>query len=164
MIIKAKGLTLNIEPDEYPPNPREQGSLDTMLCWHRQYDLGDKNPYAALEDFDADKELQDSIFAQQSVYMLDHSGLAFSASPAQFRAIDPQGYDWGTVGVIYITKDNAIKIYGDLSEQSKQKAEQGLVDEIEEYDRFHNTQYYSYSVEDGEGSNLIIAAVITVAI
>jgi hypothetical protein len=154
MRIKTKGMTLHVEPDDYPPNPREQGSVARMLCWHRRYNLGDKNPYAESGDFYDDKELQADIFVMRKFYMLDHSGLRFSASPSEFRAVDPYGFDWGAIGVIYITMDNAQRVYGDLSDDSKQKADQELIDEIKEFDRYHNTQYYGYFIEDGEGETL----------
>ncbi len=152
MRVKTKGLTLHIEIDEYPPDLRSDGGLNTMLCWHRRYNLGDKNPYESSRDFYSDKELQDSIFAIRKVFMLDHSGLSFSSAP--FTAVDPQGWDSGVIGVIYIAKDNAKRIYGDLSEESKQKADNDLIAEIDEYDRYHNTQYYNYYIEDGEGNPL----------
>jgi len=154
MRVKTKGMTLHVYEDEAPHNPRYDGCTDTMLCWHRRYDLGDKNPYKTSQDFWDDKELQDSIFAIKKVYMLDHSGLRFSTSAARFRAVDPMGFDWGVVGVIYMTKDNAKRVYGDLSDESKLKAEQGLDDEVEEYDRFHSTQFYEYYIDGKEGEPL----------
>lgn len=152
MRVKTKGLTLHVQEDDYEHNPRNDGCTDRMLCWHRRYNLGDGNPYATSDDFNEDMELQDSIFVIRKVYMLDHSGLRFSATP--FTAVDPQGWDSGVVGVIYMTKDDAQRIYGDLSDESKQKADAGLIDEIEEYDRYHNTQYYGYYIEGSEGETL----------
>lgn len=152
MRVKTKGLTLLVEPDDYPHNPRLDGCTDTMLCWHKRYDLGDQNPYATSQDFWDDKELQDSIFVMRKVYMLDHSGLRFSAEP--FTAVDPQGWDSGVIGIIYMTKDDAQRVYGGLTEETKKQALEGLKDEIEEYDRFHNTQYYEYYIEGKEGEPL----------
>jgi hypothetical protein len=152
MRVKTKGLTLHVEPDDYPPDPRHDGCTDTMLCWHRRYNLGDENPYESSDDFYEDKELQDKIFVMRKVYMLDHSGLRFSAAP--FTYVDPQGFDSGVIGVIYMTKEDAQRVYGDLSEESARAADAGLIDEINEYDRYHNTQYYEYYIEDGEGEPL----------
>jgi hypothetical protein len=151
MRIKTKGLTLHVEPDDYAPDPRGDGCVDRMLCWHRRYSLGDKNPYKTSRDFWDDMELQDGIFALRKVYMLDHSGLRFSHEPF---ACDPQGWDSGVIGVIFITKDDARKVYGDLSDEAKRQADQGLIDEIKEYDRYHNTEYYGYYIEGGEGETL----------
>jgi hypothetical protein len=152
MRVKTKGLTLHVQEDDYGHNPRNDGCADRMLCWHRRYNLGDENPYKNSQDFWDDKEVQRGIFVIRKVYMLDHSGLRFSATP--FTAVDPQGWDSGVVGVIYMTKDDAQRVYGDLSDESKQKADAGLIDEIEEYDRYHNTQYYGYLIEGSEGDTL----------
>ena len=152
MRVKKKGLTLHVEQDDYPHNPRNDGCTDTMLCWHSRYTLGDENPYKTSQDFYDDKELQDKIFVMRKVYMLDHSGLRFSATP--FTAVDPQGWDSGVVGVIYMTKDDAQRVYGGLTDEAKQNADAGLIDEIEEYDRYHNTQYYEFYIEGKEGEPL----------
>lgn len=36
--------TLKIEQDEFDNNPREWDNLGTMVCWHRNYKLGDEQP------------------------------------------------------------------------------------------------------------------------
>ena len=38
------GCTITIMPDADPPNPRDDDNLGTMVCWHRCYRLGDKQP------------------------------------------------------------------------------------------------------------------------
>ena len=35
------GYRIRIEPEEYPESPREWDNLGTMICKHRDYDLGD---------------------------------------------------------------------------------------------------------------------------
>jgi hypothetical protein len=44
--IQHRGYTINIYPDEDPPNPRTEfdGHLGKMVCWHRGYILGDEQP------------------------------------------------------------------------------------------------------------------------
>lgn len=46
---------IHIEQDEYPWDPRteQDGNIGTMMCWHRDYALGDseKNDYKEPEDF-----------------------------------------------------------------------------------------------------------------
>lgn len=153
--IKAGGLTLHIEQDDYWFNPREENeNIGHWLCWHRRYNLGDKNPYKEPDDFHEDKELQDDIFVIRKVYMLDHSGLAFSTSRDSFAAVDPYGFDWGTIGVIYATKTEVLKKYGDLSDETKAKVDQRLVDEIKAYDDAQNREYYYFCITDGEGNTI----------
>lgn len=39
-----KGYTIEITQDEYPDDPRQWDNLGIMACWHRRYNLGDKQP------------------------------------------------------------------------------------------------------------------------
>ena len=51
---RDNGYTLKIVHDDDGGNPRDWDNLGTMLCWHRQYNLGDKNNYSDHRDFLAD--------------------------------------------------------------------------------------------------------------
>lgn len=45
-------LTVNIDPDDDPANPREAfDNLGIMVCFHRRYILGDKHDHTDPEDF-----------------------------------------------------------------------------------------------------------------
>ena len=46
------------------------------------------------------------------LYLYDHSGITISTESERFRACDPQGWDWGMLGYIYVTKENVRKEYG----------------------------------------------------
>lgn len=47
-----KGFTINIYNDNHPhETPRDWDNLGTMICWHRNYNLGDKHNYKDSEDF-----------------------------------------------------------------------------------------------------------------
>lgn len=49
--ILPNGNTLNIYQDEYPPNPRtDYDHLGTMVCFHRNYTLGDKHDHSSIND------------------------------------------------------------------------------------------------------------------
>lgn len=151
--VKLEGLTLHIEPDDWQPeSPREtQDNLGKMYGWHRRYTIGDKNPYPTSQDFWDDKKLQDEIFTYIKVYLLDHSGLWVSNAPF---ACDPDGWDSGVVGIVYATKENVLKEFGDLSDDSKFKANARLVDEIKEYDNYLHTEYNWFWIEGLDGENL----------
>ena len=41
-IEKYKGLTIEIHTDDDPESPREWGGLGNMVCFHKRYNLGDK--------------------------------------------------------------------------------------------------------------------------
>jgi hypothetical protein len=46
-----KGKLICIEMDDcQEESPREWEPLGTMMCWHRRYELGDKNPYNDSEE------------------------------------------------------------------------------------------------------------------
>lgn len=146
MNVKSEGLTLYVEIDDDPLNPRKDcDNFGKMLCWHRRYNLGDKNPYKHSEDFHYDKELQKSIFAVLPVYLYDHSGLTVSSAPFSCP------WDSGQVGIIYVTKEDAKREYGDLSEETKINVIERLESEIKEYDNYLTGNYYYFAVEDEEG-------------
>ncbi len=151
--VKANGLTLHIEPDDWSgESPRDtHDNLGKMLTWHRNYSIGDKNPYAESQDFWDDKDLQDEIFLLTKIYLLDHSGLRLSSGPF---ACDPGGWDSGVVGIVYATKDNVMKRYGNLSDETKRKVQTDLKYEIEDYDYYLNAEYYAFWIEGPDGENL----------
>lgn len=41
---KRAGVKVKIFPDEDPQNPREDDNVGIMVCWHRNYSLGDEQP------------------------------------------------------------------------------------------------------------------------
>ena len=53
LVAKAEknGKLLEIFVDEDSQNPREWDNLGTMVCWHRNYNLGDEHSYSSSEDF-----------------------------------------------------------------------------------------------------------------
>lgn len=42
---------LRIEQDEIDDNPRDWDNLGHMVCWHRDYNLGDQHKFESPEDF-----------------------------------------------------------------------------------------------------------------
>lgn len=125
-MVDADGVeyTLKIEADDYPESPREWDNVCTMVCWHRDYDLGDQHNYDGVEDFfqtlckevlgkrydetdelywhDMFKMLKESnLILIKPINLYDHSGLTISTSngyPYNDR------WDAGCVGFIYVTK------------------------------------------------------------
>ena len=71
-----KGCTIRIEQDQDAESPRAWGTLGTMACAHRRYDLGDVQFHSAAE-------LEASIPADAirlPLYLYDHSGLTMSTA------------------------------------------------------------------------------------
>lgn len=119
-----KNYMLIVDQDDFPENPRELGNIGTMLCWHREYRLGDEHDYASPRDFleemvepyiDVNIELEDmsdneilSILRENDfiilpIFLLDHSGLSISVSDFGDR------WDSGQVGWIYVSPERIKK-------------------------------------------------------
>lgn len=64
MVASRAPYTLLVSDDELPLNPREDyDNLGTMVCWHRQYNLGDGHTYDDPADF-----LRSKLFELYSSY------------------------------------------------------------------------------------------------
>lgn len=149
METKLNGYTLKILPDDNPKHPRRDcDHLGTLLAWHRRYDLGDNNNYSKPDDFFESEEAK-RIYASLPVYMLDHSGLYHSTTG--FADIDPDRWDWGRLGIIYCTEEQAINWLGE--DCTPERATKELFDEIKEYDTYLNSRYYGFTIEGLNGEH-----------
>jgi hypothetical protein len=149
--IEYKGYTVNIYPDEDAPNPRKEfDHLGTMVCFHRRYNLGDKNEFRSPQEFR--DFLKEEKPIRLPLYLFDHSGITMSTESERFRACDPQGWDWGMVGYIYVTKENVRKEYNvnRVSRKLLEKVSKLLQSEVEEYDHYITGNVYGYEITKGE--------------
>lgn len=131
---KIKDLTLEIYPDQDARNPREDSEeLGTMQCWHKRYDLGDKNDHKTDRDFlrtlasivstsfqklfEANEYNEDLwlpiafAFVQKKyailpLYLYDHSGITMRTTSFSCRC------DSGQVGWIYASLEDCRKEWG----------------------------------------------------
>jgi hypothetical protein len=144
-----KGLTINLYHDEHCDSPRENDNLGTIIAWHRNYRLSDKDAptLTCPKPSDFDPKVYPICLP---VYMLDHSGVALSTGSFG----DP--WDSGQVGWIYVTRDRLLKEYGvkRLSKRVLAQAEKVLKAEIEEYGQYVNGACYGYIVTDADGEQL----------
>jgi hypothetical protein len=127
--------------DEHEPeSPREYENLGTMVCQHRSYDLGD----VQAEDWtDPGKE---NMAVVLPLGLIDHSGISMYVGGGA-HAADPGGWDSGTVGIIYATIEDVIREYGADTPENREKAEEVLRVEVEEYDRFIMGDWYGWRIE-----------------
>lgn len=146
-------LTVKIEFDPDPPNPRkEYDNLATMVAFHRRYNLGDETDYRQ-EDYSSWDELEKAIIKNedpaviQPLFLYDHSGLALSTGSFQGRAPHAE-WDSGQVGFVFIPKEKARKEYGKLTKKSLENAKKVLEREVETYDQYLGGQVYGYVIED----------------
>ena len=178
--IKYKGYSIEIKQDSDPLNPRtDYDNLATMCCYHSNYNLGDKQDHnsnaSTVEDearykfaFDADVDLEeieqcgteqeidaahrkiDNWIRKNTVlmelYLFDHSGLSISVSP--FGC----GWDSGTVGFIYITKDQMTNNFGGkyFTKGLRERAAEIIRAEVELYDQFLTGDVYYVGIESLE--------------
>lgn len=116
--------------DEYPENPRDMYDHDTTIVYSSsRYCLGDEN--IAPEDF----VMPANVYAFP-VYAYVHSGVALSLSRA-VTALDPQGWDSGQSGWIYMPRDKA---------QSEEDAFVWCSNQIAEFEAYLNGAVYGYTI------------------
>lgn len=123
-----------------PESPREWENLGTMVCQHRDYRLGDVQ---AEEWTDPGEENMAIIIP---LGLIDHSGISMYAGGGD-HPHDPGGWDSGTVGIIYVTKDRLIEEYGADTPENRKTAEKVLRSEIEVYDRYLRGEWYGWYIE-----------------
>lgn len=133
-----KGRVAEVATDPEPENPRDFENDCVFVCFHRRYTLGDKTDYKSSA-YSGWAGLKAAIIkdhapmAIQPLYMLDHSGLAFSIEPFG----DP--WDSGQVGLIYVPKKKF---------RTRKLAEQAIEREVEEYNLYHNGAPYYVKIDD----------------
>ena len=179
-----KGYTIKIEQDEIPLNPRtDWDNLGTLVCFNRRNNIGDENQpkspeallcalslstndeweQAALNDVRLHRSPQEFMAELDKlnhviylpVYLLDHSGITIRTDSSMFRACDPQGWDWGWAGIIYITKEKAKKEYGwkVINKQRIAKLKEYLEGEIETLDQYITGDVYYYQITNPDGED-----------
>lgn len=96
---------LEIHTDDDPMDPRSDGNLGTMICFHPRYNLGDdKSKISELTEdtFVNALLLMNKIRKNGGIvlplYLLDHSGITMSTTSFNDK------WDSGQVGFIYVTK------------------------------------------------------------
>ena len=153
-VIQNGDYVIKIVQDNNPENPREYDNLGTMACFHSRYVLGDKT------DFRNASELCEFIDKGKAVclplYLLDHSGIRISCNAERFRAVDSQGWDWGQVGIIYVTYDKLRKEYNrrNITKSFIKRIEKYLINEVDIYEKYISGECYGYIVEDKNGNYL----------
>ena len=141
--IKENNKKLTIECDDDSESPREWDNMWTIACWHRSYNLGDRqinSPDGLYEELD--EEYGKDGYLHRPLFIYDHSGITVSLTPFGCR------WDSGQVGVCYISKDKIKKEYGDSSDESINKALKYLKGEIEIYDQYVRGEVYHFLYEE----------------
>lgn len=158
--------TLEIMADDCPDSPRSWDNFCTMICWSRDYDLGDKHNFYSLDEFmqhlyldvtgkrwceehdsddwrDVYKELKaTNLVLIKPINIYDHSGITVSTSNSY-----PYNDRWDAyrVGFIYVTKKTIFDECGGITEENwKERANEYLEGEMKTYDQYLRGDVYGY--------------------
>ena len=144
-----KGYEIEIKQDENVESPREWDNMGKMICFHRNYRLGDKHSYSTDDLKDTIK--QKDVFSLP-LYLYDHGGISISTGSFIGRAQHAQ-WDSGCVGAIIVTYEDIRKEYNvkKVTKKILEKVEKQLKSEVETYDQFLTGDVYGYEItKDGE--------------
>lgn len=146
-------------------SPRENDNLGTMVCVHRNYNLGDENGDELLsEDIrnhsKYNSKLEDEYdFSNPShlfevaqkiglfgvvlpLFLYDHSGITMNTTGFSCH------WDSGQVGFIYVTKEKLRKEYSvkRISKKFIKRIESYLISEVNVYDQYLQNDIYGFQV------------------
>ena len=168
------GYTVELVQDIDAESPREYDNIGTMVCWHRNYTLGDEQPnvYGGespedyirnlvafsiddtsvdYDDEDADEQYAELVRKQFAkdyfllpLILYDHSGISMSTTTEW-----PYNCPWdaGQVGFIYASKAK-------LKEEGIMDGAKALRQEVETYDQYLRGDVYGYTITDPEGEHV----------
>lgn len=144
-------MKLKIEQDEDPQNPRtEWDNIGKMVCFHKQYCLGDKTDLMS-GDFNGWDELEEhlkqehGLFVSLPLYLYDHSGITISTEPFSCP------WDSGRVGLIYATEEDLKEFPGP---DAKEKLLDCLRSEVKVYDQYLTGDVHGWVIEDDDGEEV----------
>jgi hypothetical protein len=159
---------LKIYQDECYESPREWDNLGTMVCFHRRYDLGDKDHGYVKSDYSSWDGLFNAISKKAAIvlplYLYDHGGPRIKVG--SFNGLLP-GYhaefDTMRVGFIFITKakirhemvrvlsedrtlpwNKRVEKIKHVTKEDLERAEKYLRGEVEVYDQYLSGDVYGF--------------------
>jgi hypothetical protein len=144
--IELENVTVNIYPEgDSMQSPREWDNLGTMVCFHRNYNLGDeKHGFYSPEDFTEFLQENKSKLIALPLYLYDHSGISMSCELTYpFNDL----WDSGQVGYIFVTYETLQKEYHwkNITKARKAKIIQYLKQEVETYDQYLTGDVYGFA-------------------
>lgn len=144
----GKKCLLQVVTDPYPESPRKWDNVGTMVCWHRQYRLGDEHKYAGPEDFlatlatgkdtyereddrrlaeDNDEDYDDPEHwdTEKLISIIKENHVIFplwlydhSGITMSMSRTSFGAWDTSQVGWIYVSKEEAFKKCGNITEEN----------------------------------------------
>lgn len=145
---------IRIEPDDdtFGDTPRDWCNLGTMICFHKNYKLGDKHNYRS-DDYGSWDELAKAIkedFGKDCVLkiirMYDHSGISLSLGNGYpYNDV----WDSGYVGFIVVSKEKIRKEYNvkHVTKAIMAKVDKSLQSEIDVYNQYLDGDIWGFVIE-----------------
>ena len=146
------GVRLRIFQDEVGDcNPREWDNLGTIICFHNDYVLGDKNDISK-SNFNSWNELGDFLIEEKKAVVIfpiriyEHSGISISITneyPYNDR------WDSGQIGFIYCDRETILKEYNikSITQKTIEKVKECLRAEIETYNQYLTGEVFGYVLD-----------------
>jgi hypothetical protein len=145
---KTEDKKLEVYSEEHPVSPRSWDNYGVMVCSHRRYNLGDREP--ATDNHSGWKGVEEEIRENNDVelilplYLYDHSGITISTTPFQ------SSFDSGQVGFIYVTTDRLDELGLSEEKRTEDQLRTILKGEVEVYDQYLRGEVYRYEFVDDE--------------
>ena len=146
-----KNFTYEIVQDGHPESPREWDNFGRMICFHKNYNLGDKHEYKTSQ-FDNWNELKQQLINDGAkvilpLYLYDHSGITISTTSFNDR------FDSGQIGFVYCTEED-MSDNGMAGKIDEERATILMKGEIETYDAYLRGDVYGYKIFVNETCSL----------
>lgn len=144
--INYKKCRITIASDPDAESPRTWDNVGEILYTSSRYDLGDRR--ATPQEIEAIINRSDVVYLP--VYAYVHSGVRIQTSPFACP------WDSGQCGIIWCTKDRAIKAWGRkrFTQTVKNRALHGLAAEIETLNLFYQGEVVGFVAEDPDGDRI----------
>ena len=154
-----KGFSIRLETDEDSENPREWDTLGTIFYRYKGHTLGDiEIPKSYFSDKLGDTvyinsleeagEWIEEIYGEQVIVLpvsvYEHGGILLSVGAKT------DVWDSSDIGFICVSKDKAIKEYGEITEEVKETIKRVLKGEIETFNQWINGLVCGYIIEKSE--------------
>lgn len=146
---ERNGLKVKIFQDEDPESPRTWDNMGTMICSHRNYNLGDEQ--FDSDDFDGWDDLKMHLLNERGagwvlpLYLYDHSGLKLYTE-GNTTTMHHQEWDSGQVGFIFVTQEKLEEEYGVVGDSEIEKAIEVMKAEVQTYSQYLEGDIYGYTI------------------
>jgi hypothetical protein len=128
-----------------------------MVCWHQRADLGDRT--VSIPEGPEDYNALVAEFGRNAIvvplWLYEHSGMTMRAAATRPGYPFDCPWDAGQVGFIAVSLAKVREEWSvkRVSAELREKVRQGLVSEVEEYDRYLRGDVYGIIVKDADNED-----------